>query len=200
MAKESLSRENVVDLLYYLGASKVINHENKDDIQYIDRQFKKNTYVDFGEYLKVYDKDQSFLLSKEDEWILNYRYCGIFSDSYGAKYVQLKILGKRVFLHNALMKPKDGQVVDHKNGNTLDNRRLNLRTCSLQDNSKNRKTYTSNRLGVRGVSFNKKEQKYIARIQVDKKPIFLGYFDTLEQASEVRQNAEIKYFGKFRRV
>ena len=162
-------------------------------------QFKKNVFTDEGDYLKVYDKDEYFLLDKEDAHILNYRYCGIFKDSFGARYVQLKILNKRVFLHNLLMNPSKEQVVDHINGNPLDNRRCNLRLCSFSDNLKNKKTYKNNRLGVRGVSYNKQEGKYVARIQVDKKPIFLGYFDTIDEASKIRKEAEIKYFGEYRR-
>ena len=51
----------------------------------------------------------------------------------------------------------------------------------------------------RGVSFNKRNKRYVARIQKDNKPIFLGSFKRLDEAIKARVKAEKKYFKEFRR-
>lgn len=179
-------KEQIQSLLKYLGIQ---------SSQYLNRQFKKNTYEVKEDYIIVYDGEDHFMLSKEDKWILDFRYCRIVSDRFGAKYVQLKIYGKRVFLHNALMQPKCGNVIDHINGITLDYRRSNLREVTKHANNLNKKTYKNSK--HRGVS--KQGNKYIARIQVNKKSVYLGRFETVEEAQQIRHQAEIKYFGEMRR-
>ena len=178
--------KQVQSLLDYLGVN-----SNK----FIHRQFKKNNFEEHQDYLVVYAKDQTFKLDKESKWLLDFRYCSIHTDSYGSKYVQLKVYGKRVFLHNALMQPPIGYVVDHINGDSLDCRKQNLRIVKPSDNMLNKKTYKNSK--HRGVS--KQGNKYIARIQVNNKPIYLGRFTTLEEAIQVRDKAEIQYFSEMRR-
>ena len=52
------------------------------------------------------------------------------------------------------------------------------------------------KLGIRGVEYNTRQKKYIARISADKKRIFLGYYSTIEEAVSAREQAEIKYYGE----
>lgn len=89
--------------------------------------------------------------------------------------------------------------VDHINGNPSDNRKVNLRVVSHLDNMKNRKMNANNTSGVTGVS-QQDNGKWIARIAVNKKAIWLGTFETKEEAVAVRRAAEEKYFGEMRRV
>lgn len=89
-------------------------------------------------------------------------------------------------------------VVDHINGNRLDNRLQNLRICSAKENSRNSGLAKNNRTGVTGVSLNPKG-KYRARIMVDRKEIALGVFDSLDEAKKARSEAERFYFGEYAR-
>lgn len=108
-------------------------------------------------------------------------------------------IGKKVTkLHRYLLGITDKRfIVDHKNGNPLDNRRNNLRICNAQENARNCKASKSNLTGVLGVSFIKKSGRYRARIMVDRKEIRLGNFKTLEEAKKAREAAELKYFGEY---
>lgn len=101
-------------------------------------------------------------------------------------------------LHRFIMCPDDNLVVDHINHNTLDNRKSNLRICGIKENSINKKKMSNNTSGYTGVYYKKDRNKWGARIVVNKKCIYLGYFNTKEEALEVRQKAEIKYFGEYR--
>lgn len=52
---------------------------------------------------------------------------------------------------------------------------------------------TDNTSGVKGVGFHKRSGKWVARIYVDGRPIYLGAYDKLENAAKARRQAEIKY-------
>ena len=91
----------------------------------------------------------------------------------------------------------DGNYVDHKNGNTLDNRKCNLRICTLKENVRNRKLCQNNTTGYKSVT--KVRGRYRARIGVDDKRIHLGYFDTPQQAHQAYCVAAKKYYGEFGR-
>lgn len=108
-------------------------------------------------------------------------------------------LTKIGYLHRFIINcPKD-MVVDHINGNRLDNRKENLRICTNQENRFNNKKYETNNSGCTGVSWYKKANKWRARIQVKNKEIHLGLFEKLDDAIKARKEAEIKYFGEYRR-
>ena len=103
-------------------------------------------------------------------------------------------------LHRFLTNPPDNMVVDHINHNKLDNRISNLRICTSQQNNMNTSKRSDNSSGVTGVYWDKQNNKWIASIQVNGKQIHLGYFKTKEGAVEARRQAEIEYFGEYRRV
>lgn len=69
--------------------------------------------------------------------------------------------------------------------------------CLLQD-YKNRKINKRNKSGVTGVSWDKKSKKWFVNIGYNNKTIYLGRFDELEDAIEVRKKAEEKYYKKGR--
>lgn len=93
-----------------------------------------------------------------------------------------------------------GKIVDHKNGNTLDNKKCNLRICTNKENVRNQKINKRNTTGYKGVSYNKRDKKYAAYIKVDGKKISLGYYLSLEVAHEAYCNASKKYHVEFGRT
>ena len=107
-----------------------------------------------------------------------------------------------IYLHRHIMHSeyKDGIIIDHKDGNTLDNRKSNLRRCNRTENNRNRKISKVNTSGYKGVDFCKSNKKYQARIAVDNVRIHLGYFKTPEEAYAAYCEASNKYHGDFGRV
>lgn len=110
-------------------------------------------------------------------------------------YVQKRVNGKNIYLHRYIMNCPKGKYVDHINHNTLDNRKQNLRITNNADNLRNGEIRVNNKTGVKGVYFDNKRNKYVANIKVNYKGIFLGRFDTLEEAQKIRKEAEIKYWA-----
>ena len=80
------------------------------------------------------------------------------------------------------------EQVDHQNHIKDDNRWENLAPSTYADNNKNHPLTKRNTTGVVGVS-QRKDGKYIARIYLNKKHVFLGSFSTLEEAASVRSAA-----------
>lgn len=80
-------------------------------------------------------------------------------------------------------------MVDHKNQIKDDNKWLNLRSCTNQQNQYNKSLQKNNKTGFKGVSFCKKNHRYRAQTRLNGVNKTIGYFETAELASE----AYIKY-------
>lgn len=100
-------------------------------------------------------------------------------------------------LHRFLMGVNDPKVlIDHKNRNGLDNRRLNIRIATRsQNNANGRKKAHSSRF--RGVYWNKSRGKWRAEVRADGKKKHLGYFPDEKQAALARDRAARELFGPF---
>lgn len=85
------------------------------------------------------------------------------------------------------------QIVDHQDGNPLNNRFPNLRLTTESVNSRNKKMRSNNTSGYVGVSLNKQRSKWMAHITIDGKQKHLGYYDSPEEANQAR----LEYVGTF---
>ncbi len=91
----------------------------------------------------------------------------------------------------------DGKIVDHINGDGLDNRRCNLRICSSSDNNCNCGSYRGGTSLYKGVSWHKQNRKWQATIQKDGKSHYLGLFISESEAAEVYNIAAVRLHGQF---
>lgn len=107
--------------------------------------------------------------------------------------------GKRTLslLHREILKPEDGQYVDHIDMNGLNNLLSNIRICTRRENNRHQGRRRDNSSGHKGVNFNKSANKWVARIQIGDIRIFLGYFDSAEDAAEKYNIAAEEFFGEF---
>lgn len=84
---------------------------------------------------------------------------------------------------------------DHKDRNPLNNRKSNLRECTIAQNARNHTISKTNTSGYIGVCWNKTDLKWMAYITVDYQRIILGLFDKQEDAIIARLQAELEHFG-----
>lgn len=102
-------------------------------------------------------------------------------------------------LHRVIMNNPINKRVDHIGGDTTrwDNRRYNLRISTPSQNNQNKKKQSNNKSGVTGVFWDKSKNKWIPRIRLSGKDIYLGVYDNFDDAVKVRKAAEEKYFGEW---
>lgn len=122
-------------------------------------------------------------------------------DGFGYFQIDLSYQGKVTHLrvHRIVWAMLTGSwptmALDHINGIRTDNRLSNLREATWSQNQANRRTFVTNRIGLKGV--HKRYQRYAAQIQVQGRYIWLGTFDTPELAHAAYREAAQKYHGQF---
>jgi hypothetical protein len=106
---------------------------------------------------------------------------------------------RHVRMHRAIM-GDDCEVIDHINGNGLDNRKCNLRPATKALNNRNMKKRSDNKSGVKGVCWHSAAKKWAACISVDRKSRYLGLFAKIEDAASAYAKASAEMHGEFGRV
>jgi hypothetical protein len=107
---------------------------------------------------------------------------------------------KMVSLHRGIMNPPDGLLVDHRNRDSLDNRRVNLRIATQSQNMQNRRKKPNASSRFIGVCFKKNEYLWVAQIKYKKKRLWLGRFDNEVDAAKAYDRAAKQYHGEFARL
>ena len=100
--------------------------------------------------------------------------------------------------HHLVLPRREGFMADHINRRRWDNRISNLRYVNFNENAVNRKKRKGSENMCVGVCWNKRLSKYVARIGVMGKYVFLGYFANLQDAINARKIAEEKYYPGIR--
>jgi len=101
-------------------------------------------------------------------------------------------------MHRQIMGVTNPKIfVDHKNGNSLDNRKENLRLCSSQQNNRNTRKKSSASSIFKGVSWHKGKNKWQANIRYNKILLYLGSFSNETQAALAYNRAAIELFKEF---
>lgn len=132
------------------------------------------------------------LIDDEDfEEINKYRWC-YSNNGYAVRNKN----GKIILMHNIIMKDK---LIDHIDGNKLNNQKSNLRKCTNQQNQMNRKKSKNCTSRFKGVYFNKKSNKWMSRLILNKETIFLGEFKTEEDSAKAYDSKARELFGEFAR-
>ena len=140
-------------------------------------------------YVKMSNCDDVMMCDKED-WEIAKKFTWHKNDK---GYAAHGINGTKEKFHQLIITTDSYEMVDHINGNKLDNRRTNLRIVNKSENCFNckRKTSISGKTGVRRL----KNGKWIASIIKNKIFYNLGTYEELDRAIEVRKDAEIRFFG-----
>ncbi len=142
----------------------------------------------------IYVASREVLFDDPDaDWIHNLRW-EIDKDGYAVSRRKGRE-DRRKLMHRLVMGASALDIVDHRNGNRLDNRRTNLRFCTRSQNGINAGVKKNNTSGFKGVS--KLGNVWRAYINADWKQIHLGCFPTAELAASARENAERRMYGEF---
>lgn len=153
-----------------------------------------------GQYALVDNEDYDILMELSP-WYTSYN---SYTKSFRAERNVYTVDGRRIRIKMSrfLTNFPDNMEIDHKNHNTLDNRKTNLRIVTKSKNHMNEKkarTYKGKITSsiYKGVSFNKQTKKWHCAITLNGHLIYLGYFTHEKNAAIAYNTAAKKYFGNY---
>lgn len=184
--------------------NKIKRHENHS------KQVKQNKIKRMMGKYKNYDLTGEYGIgytTNQDKFGRNYFYFDL-EDYYKIKNytwyfgnkgeVLAKYNGTSILLHRTIMDISEFDIqVDHIKHKRYDNRKSQLRIVDNSKNQMNASIRKDNHSGCKGVSWHKYQMMWYVYINVQNKRIHLGYFDNLQDAINVRKQAEEKYYGKY---
>lgn len=130
------------------------------------------------------------------------RVVGIRAGNVSGRYRRVTICGRGYPEHHIVWLYVHGDYpkqLDHINGDAFDNRIENLRVCTTAENLRNRGRSRRNTTGYKGVSFHRLNKKFECHIGVDGKPMYLGSFNTAEEAKDCYDRTAKEWYGAFYR-
>lgn len=107
-----------------------------------------------------------------------------YSDGYAVRSIWNPITKKqsKIWMHRLINNTPEGFKTDHVDGNKLNNLHSNLRTATISENNRNRNKQKNNSSGYKGVSWDKRTRKWLVQLSYNKKRVYIGYFNNLEEA------------------
>ena len=139
-------------------------------------------------------RNQNAIVDVEDfEWLNQWNWHATWCSDTKSFYAHSEVEENMLAMHRVILGCGPREQGDHKNRNTLDNRRSNLRKCTHQQNHFNARRF--NKTGYKGVV--KLHGKWRARITIDGRRRHLGYYNSAEEAARAYDRAAIELHGEF---
>lgn len=124
----------------------------------------------------------------------------VSTETHHNGYVRLKIGTLNFYYHRVVFFLHSGlwpDMVDHKDGDKLNNHPSNLRAATASENAMNKRKASNNTSGFKGVSFHKHSEKWRARIRYNGKSYSIGYYETAEDAAKAYDITATVLFSEF---
>jgi hypothetical protein len=140
---------------------------------------------------------------EDAENVLQYRWYIDRSNRSGREYARSNVYlpnGKHttILMHRLIAGfPGTRSVVDHRNGDGLDNTRANLRVCSYSNNLMNQRPRTDGTSRFKGVSWNTKRSKWVVNIQIKGRNTYIGLAECEEEAAVLYNIAAQLFYGEY---
>lgn len=180
-----------------LHKEKIIKHARELGYVYGGYNKKYNKYDlsnDFG--IGFFITGEKFYFDLEDyDKIKNF----YWENNHGYAVARIYELENQeyIYMHRLIIGAKNEEIVDHIDRNRLNNFKNNLRITDNSGNARNASLAKNNTSGITGVTFDKRNNKWIAQITTHYQNKRLGSFINKEDAIRARLCAEKEYFGEF---
>lgn len=147
----------------------------------------------YGKFNVLYD-------DVDHELVLNHRWHVSKPKRNGLSYAFTYINSRSKSMHRIIMGHPLNKVIDHIDGNGLNNQRNNLRACLPHQNIANQRIQISNKSGYKGVSFDNEKKKYRVWIHFNNKKLTGGRFSNPIEAAKKYNELALKYHGEFAKL
>lgn len=168
---------------------------------YCSKKYNDYRVDDKTVFVKMSNSDNEMMVDP-DVWESTKKFCW-YENLNGYAETNVPIgprKSKRVMFHVMVFTDcPSGLFRDHINGNRLDNRKVNIRYVTKQQNNHNHGKSKKNTSGYPGIRWEEDRGKWLARIKFNDRTINLGRYSRIEDAVHARKEAEKKYFGEYRR-
>jgi hypothetical protein len=139
------------------------------------------------------------IVDAEDyKWLSQYKWYAHPDTRIKTFYARRHSHGRTMLMHRMIMQPPKGMVIDHINGNGLDNRRCNLRVCTQEQNARNNAPKANAASRFKGVF--PCGDKWGAKVTHRKRTHRLGVFDDEVEAAKARDRLALELHGPFARL
>lgn len=138
------------------------------------------------------------IVDPEDAHLLARVWTPQFSPS-GGVYFRARFGRSNLYLHRVIAGAERGQLVDHINGDTIDNRRSNLRVCDRSGSNANRTRKRTSRAPYKGIT-QTKNGKWVAQIMWRKQYFRIGLFETPEAAADAYDARALELHGEYANI
>lgn len=156
----------------------------------------KNYFYEINGHMMGYDhKNMEFVFDKQDFDLIK-DHSWSLTNGYPSSFIK----GKFIYLHRLVLNPKTGELIDHINGNKLDNRKENLRLCTNQQNTFNSKKQKNCSSKYKGVCWDKNKNKWLSQIRINEKHVQIGRYKNEIDAAKAYNEVAKKYFGEFAKL
>jgi AP2 domain len=134
------------------------------------------------------------------DWLSQWNWCAAWRPVQRKFYATAWQAGEMIKMHRLILRCREGEMGDHKNGNPLDNQRTNLRKCTNAQNARNK--IANNKHGYKGISLmgGGRKNPWLAHLTCNYEHIYVGYFGTKEEAARAYDAAAVLHFGEFAKL
>jgi hypothetical protein len=146
-------------------------------------------------WIPLGDGCYAYVDAADYEWLRQWNW-QICSSGYAARHEK----GRLVLMHRQIMQPPKGMVVDHIDGNKVNNCRFNLRVCTRKENVRNKRRRSNSSSRFKGVGYYKRSRKWYAKIWCLGEGIWLGYFMDEAEAARAYDRKAVELFGAYARL
>jgi len=115
-------------------------------------------------------------------------------------YAGRRQMGKILLMHRLIMQPPDDMLIDHIDGNRMNNCRCNLRICTRAENQRNKRRHARSISIFKGVSYNKQAGKWFSQCWFEGRYHVGPYVDDEAEAARDYDRMAVDYFGEFARL